>query len=127
MDLPELPRQINKKEQDITPRILKWFRDNYKKSFALEIKISNTDTLSKSRVEKHQIQALQLVNSGIFVYKIRDTSRMQNPFDAFGLYGVDVWIVIYFTKHKKFVALSLRTFMNISQIRHDTPSELPIK
>lgn len=89
MDLPELPRQINKKEQDITPRILKWFRDNYKRSFALEIKISNTDTLPKSRLEKYQIQALQLVRNSSFVYKIRDTDRMQKPFDAFGLHKED--------------------------------------
>ena len=92
----------------------------------MEIKISNTDTLPKSRLEKYQIQALQLVKNSSFVYKIRDTDRMQKPFDAFGLHKEDAWIVIYFTKHKKFVALSVSTFIDLSQIRYDTPSELLI-
>lgn len=55
----------------------------------MEIKISNTDTLPKSRLEKYQIQALQLVKNSSFVYKIRDTDRMQKPFDAFGLHKED--------------------------------------
>lgn len=123
--LPDLPKIINKKEQSITPRILAWFRDNYKENFALEIKVSYTNTLPHSKVEKHQLQALQLAENGFLVHKIVDTGT-RNPFDAFGLYKVKSWIVIYFIKHKKFVAISPRTFVQTKQIRYDMPSELDI-
>ena len=125
MNLPELPKKIKKKEQDITPKILKWFKENYTHSCAIEIKISNTDTFSKSKLEEHQLKALLEVNSGPFIHKIADSKR-RNPFDSFFLYKEDAWIVIYFTKYKKCLAMRPSTFLRTSQIRHTDTSELPI-
>lgn len=123
--LPDLPRQIKKKEQDITPKILKWFREKYKQSCAIEIKITNTDTFSHNKLEEHQLKALLEAQNGSLVHKIVDTRR-RNPFDAFMLYNSSSWIVIYFTKHKKCIALSPKTLQKTHKITSTTKSELNI-
>jgi hypothetical protein len=76
--LPKLPRQLKKREAEITPRVIAWFQANYTHSVALEVKVKG------QKLKEHQALALHTVASGSFAYKIPDTGR-RNPFDAFVL------------------------------------------
>lgn len=76
MTLPELPKILKKREANITPDVLRWFKDNYPHSCAIEIKYG------KNKLEDHQKTALAQVAGGCFSYKIADTGR-RNPFDGF--------------------------------------------
>jgi hypothetical protein len=86
MTLPELPKIRKKKEADITPHVLLWFKKNYPRSAAIEIKYG------KNKLEEHQVTALAQVAKGSFTYKIPDMGRM-NPFDGFLLKDADACLV----------------------------------
>lgn len=86
LNLPNLPRVLNKKEADITPRVIEWFAKNYPRSVALEVKIKG------NKVLPHQEIALKQVQGGTFSYKLPDTGR-RNPFDAFVLKNADAFVV----------------------------------
>lgn len=86
VNLPKLPRVLKKKEAAITPRVMKWFEDNYPFSVAVEVKIRGNAILS------HQDVALNQVQTGSFSYKIRD-SGARNPFDFFVLKQADAFVV----------------------------------
>ncbi len=86
MSLPKLPRILKKKEADITPRVIKWFEENWPNSVALEIKVG------KNKILPHQEIALNQVTKGLFSYKIPDTGR-RNPFDAFVLKKADAFVI----------------------------------
>jgi len=81
MDLPVLPKKRNMTEARITPRVIKWFKDNYPRSCALEIKVKPNIILD------HQDTALHQVCNGVFSYKIPDVGRSKKPFDAVVLKG----------------------------------------
>lgn len=122
--LPELPkRERTKKEQEITPKILQWFRDNYQGSCAIEIKQTKTNTLAKSKVEPHQIKALLSASGAGIVHKIADNKR-KNPFDAFMLQGVKSYIVVAFISHKFALAYNPETWDGASFL--DSSYELRI-
>lgn len=76
MTLPELPRVLKKREANITPDVLRWFKENYQHSCAIEIKYG------KNKLETHQKTALAQVASGCFSYKIPDMGN-RICFDAF--------------------------------------------
>lgn len=84
--LPKLPRLLHKKEADITPWVIEWFKKNWPVSVALEIKVKG------GKLKHHQKLALGQVKYGAFGFKIPDTGR-RNPFDAFVLSGADAFIV----------------------------------
>ena len=85
--LPNLPNLRKHKEADITPFIFEWFKKNYTKSVALEIKIKG------GKILPHQIVALRKVQTGVFAHKIADTGRRQ-PFDGFILKNSDAFIIV---------------------------------
>lgn len=85
--LPNLPKKYNREEARITPRVIKWFVENYSKSCVLEIKVG------KNKILPHQKIALQQVQGGSFSWKIPDTGT-KNPFDSFILKNADAFLVI---------------------------------
>ncbi len=87
MTLPELPKIKKKREANITPDVLRWFRNNYPHSCAIEIKYG------KNTLEEHQKTALAQVQAGAFTFKIPDTGR-RNPFDGFLLRDAYACVVI---------------------------------
>ena len=84
--LPKLPKQYKRKEASITPLVMKWFKENYPESCAVEVKVKGGSVLS------HQKLALSEVK-GAFTYKIPDSGR-KNPFDFFMLKNSKVFVVI---------------------------------
>ena len=86
MNLPELPRQLNKKEAKIDGKVLKWFEKNYPYSVAIEVKIKG------GKLKPHQEIALKQVAEGSFSYKIPDMGR-RNPFDGFVLKNARAFVV----------------------------------
>ena len=94
-----MPRVLNKREARITPRVLKWFKENYKESVALEIKATSTNSIPKSALKDHQLKALLAVKSerGL-TYKIPDNARIRLPFDAFQMKNTQAFVVACFTK-----------------------------
>jgi hypothetical protein len=80
--MPPLPKKRQKKEADVTPLVVAWFREHYPRSCALEIKVGD------NKILPHQDRALKETQNGCFSYKIPDMGR-QNPFDAFLLKGAD--------------------------------------
>ncbi len=96
--LPELPRVIRKREADITPRVLKAVSRVLSGSWAIEIKVSRTNSIPPSAVQEHQLLALKAVSHGGLTHKISDEARRRQPFDAFCVRG-DAFVVACFTKN----------------------------
>lgn len=86
MQLPELPRQLNKREAKIDSKVLEWFANNYPYTVAVEVKIKG------NKVLPHQELALKEVQNGSFKYKIAD-SGIRLPFDGFVLKGAEAYVV----------------------------------
>ncbi len=84
-DLPDLPSLSKKREQKLTPRVLDWFRKNYKGSCAIEIKATRSRSIPASALRLHQAAALKQVSSSGLAYKIPDEGFSKKPFDAFFL------------------------------------------
>jgi hypothetical protein len=100
MDLPDLPRVLNKREAHITPKVMSWFHKNYQKDWAIEIKATATNSIPFSAVKPHQLQSLLEARSKKgFKHKLSDALRQRQPFDAFGFKGADTFVVACFTKH----------------------------
>lgn len=100
IDLPELPRQLKKREADVTPRVLEWFRANYSGSCALEIKATSGNSIPASAVLPHQKLALwDVALRGGIVHKLSDEARRKQPFDAFCLKGCPAYVVACFTTY----------------------------
>lgn len=104
----KLPRKNNRKEADLTPRIIAWFERNYDHSVALEIKMQG------GRVLPHQRASLIQVSSGVFSYKLPDMGK-RLPFDAFILHGADAFIVWVNPKTRECIAKDPIT--NVEQFR----------
>jgi hypothetical protein len=98
--LPELPRVLKKNEAKITPKILAYFQEKYPFSVALEIKTTKTNSIPRSALLPHQLNALIAVRSekGL-TYKIPDASHLRLPFDAFSLKQATSFVVACFQKH----------------------------
>ncbi len=86
MELPDLPKKLNKREQKITPLVMAWFKEYYPHSCAVEIKIKG------NKLKEHQALALNEVANGSFAYKIPDLGR-KNPFDFFVLQNAKAIVV----------------------------------
>lgn len=99
MNLPDLPKRRTKREADVTPRVLDWFRSHHNGPCAIEIKATGDNSIPRSALEPHQRTALLAAStpSGV-VHKISDQSRGSKPFDAFKLSGVPAYVVAAFTK-----------------------------
>lgn len=91
-----LPRKLNKREADITPKIMAWFRENYPYDVCVELKIGNKEP------KPHQMAALESIVKGSFSYKIPDMGR-KNPFDfmVFHVRAVHAIWAQYYPEEKK--------------------------
>lgn len=104
--LPDLNRKLKKREAEVTPRILKWFSDNYPHSVALEIKATKTGSIPPSALLPHQLKSLLEVQSMTgLTHKISDIGRIRQPFDAFQLKNAHSFVVCAFLSHKVCLAI----------------------
>ncbi len=109
--LPNLPKQIKKKEADFTTKTFrKWLlsQSNFYTS-AFEIKQTETDSLPFSAVKDHQIAALLSVRKNGLLYKISDESRGAKPFDMFFMKNDEAYVVIKYPK--VFVLIDIEAFV----------------
>ncbi len=94
--LPTLPRTLNKREANITPKVLKCLATLLPGSWAVEIKATSGKSIPLSAVQPHQLLALKQVKTQGVVHKISDEARRKQPFDAFKVKG-DAYVVACFT------------------------------
>lgn len=96
--LPELPRKRKQTEADITPKVIRWFRDIYRKSCVFEIKVPKgaQRTISMRALAPHQYAALMLASRGTLAHKISDAGRTRQPFDGFVVSNVSAYVVACF-------------------------------
>ena len=88
----------------------KYLRDVYKKTCAVELKHTRgKSSLPFNEVKDHQIRALQIVNRGVFAYKISDFDMGYKPFDGFCLAGERAFIVIKYPSF--FCMIPVETFV----------------
>lgn len=121
MDLPDLPKKLNKREARITPKVMSWFQKNYKKDWVIEIKATATNSIPFSDVKPHQLESLLAVRSPEgFKHKLSDALRQRQPFDAFGFKNADSYVVACFTKHGVCLAIDPNHWQGA---RIDTPCE----
>lgn len=113
--MPDLPRTLNKREAKITPAVLRWFRERYPGSCAIEVKVGVGDSIPASAVKPHQMASLKAADTG-FVHKLSDIARIKQPFDAFMLKGVPGYVVACFPKHKKCLVIDANRW---NGARHD--------
>lgn len=73
--MPPLPKKLNKNEQRITPKVIKWFTENFPISCAVEIKYG------KNKAKPHQLAHLTKVSQGMYTHKFSDFGRIRQPFD----------------------------------------------
>ncbi len=85
-----------------------WVKNIYKKSFAYEVKQTQTDSLPFSAIVPHQIAALEQVRHSTFHFKIPDAGY-QNPFDGFCMTEQPAYIVIKYPKG--FVMIPIDAFV----------------
>lgn len=97
IELPPLPTVRKRREADVTPKVLKWFREHHQGSAAIEVKATDTDYIPEGALKDHQRAALLAASGQGLVHKIADAKR-KNPFDAFMLQGVQSYVVACFTK-----------------------------
>ena len=96
-ELPPLPTKLDKCEARVTPKVIDWFDKNYSGDWFIEIKATKTNTIPKSAVKDHQLQALLAVRSKKGLkHKLSDAGRVRQPFDAFGVYEKDSYVVACF-------------------------------
>ncbi len=62
-NLPELTRVLNKREANITPLVMRWFRENYPFDVAIEVKATKTGSIPFKAVADHQLKALKQVQT----------------------------------------------------------------
>jgi len=67
---------------------------------AMEIKVTEGKSIPFNAVTKHQVEALNAVRDGIFMYKIPDAG-WQNPFDMFVMSGQKAFVVLAFMTPRK--------------------------
>jgi hypothetical protein len=82
-----------KREAKFQTMFSHWLKNVYKKTACFELKQTQTDSLPFSDVKPHQIDALEQVERGTFVFKIPDAGY-QNPFDCFCMTIQPAYIVI---------------------------------
>ena len=96
------------KERSFQTTFSHWLKNVHRKTGAFELKVAKNESLPFSAVADHQLQALENVRYGTFVFKIIDAGY-QNPFDCFCLTRQPAWIVI---KYEKFFCLiTIDTFL----------------
>ena len=95
------------------------------KTEVYELKIVKQTSMPFSRVNEHQIVALNQARKGNFYYKISDTGfptaqdslmrfTPQKPFDCMNIFKADAYVVIWFYKprqKKKFILIGVRSFV----------------
>lgn len=97
-------------EKDFQTEFSKWLKYNFKNTAVFELKLARTKSLPFSAVEEHQINALYNAKHAHIVHKLPDTGY-QNPFDCFFLKGVEAYVVVMFTKQKKFFMIDIDDFL----------------
>ena len=88
--------------------IVKNYFATHPQTCAWESKVAKGNSLPFSAVVPHQIQALERVRHGTFVFKIPDCG-FQNPFDGFCLARCPAWIAIKYDK--VFYLISIDAFL----------------
>ena len=75
---------MNKREADVTPKVVAGFKKRHKgsRNWGMEVKMKG------GKVADHQKKALKQVEDGTFTYKIPDQG-MRNPFDVINLGDAD--------------------------------------
>ena len=109
--LPDLPRTLNKKEANITPRILQAIlSDSRFTSCPIEIKVTKGNSLYKGQLKSHQrvslMQSFDPFGKG-FKHKLSDIGRIEMPFDAVIFKKSQAWLVIWYEKYKECWAISI--------------------
>ena len=96
MQLPELPKQREKREAGFGLTFRAWVEKNPQFSGAFELKQCNS-SLPFADVKDHQIASLRAVAGKGLLWKIADDSRGIKPFDYFYFRKAKAYIVIKFT------------------------------
>ena len=126
-ELPDLNRKLKKREAEITPRVLDWFRKNYPFSCAIEIKATKKATIPASALLPHQLQSLLAVQSEAgLTHKISDIGRIRQPFDAFQLKNAQSFGVCAFLSHKLCFAFDPKSWNGASINSRDQIFSIPL-
>lgn len=96
------------KERSFQTTFSHWLKSVHKQTGAFELKVAKNESLPFSAVAPHQLQALEQVRYGVFVFKIPDCG-FQNGFDCFSMVRQPAWIVIKYTKF--FCLISIDVFL----------------
>ena len=123
MDLPELPRILKKREAEITPSVLLWFKENYPRSCAIEIKQTDKNSIPEKALQKHQRKALLDATMAGITHKIAD-NRTRLPFDAFLFKKADAFVVACFRRQKTCLVIPIKNWKGASP---ETPADFRIK
>lgn len=84
-------------ESDFQLDFHRWAIHHVSVSSVFELKVSKTDSLPFSRLERHQKAALLSSKHESLFYKISDADLMaRKPFDCFLMRKVPAWVVIMF-------------------------------
>ena len=89
------------KEKNFQVTFSHWLKSVHRQTGAFELKVAKNESLPFSAVAPHQLQALEQVRYGTFVFKIPDMG-LQNPYDCFCFTRQPAWVVV---KYEKFFCL----------------------
>ncbi len=123
---PELPRVLKKREADVTPKVLAWFREKHKKIAVFEIKATDSNSIPQSALAPHQRAALIKASTGTLVHKLTDASRTRQPFDAFCVSLCPAYVVAVFPTHKVAYVITVGKWTGASYKMNDYEYKLTL-
>lgn len=119
--LPSLPSLKKKREANVTPRVLAWFKYNGPSSCAIEIKATTSGSIPESALLPHQKAALLAACKSGVIHKLSDEARRQQPFDAFKISYARAFVVCCFLKEglREALVIDVKEWRGA---KYDTPS-----
>lgn len=103
-------------EADFQSKFTKWAKINSTESAAYELKICKTKSLPFSRIEEHQLLALERAKDGTIVHKISDMAMGFKPFDCMVLHKAAGYLAIMFyvpRERQSFYLIDIETLLDI--------------
>lgn len=106
MQLPNLPKILNKREARWTTIIFRKWLEKKGITAVFEIKFSTKDSIAFDAIKEHQIWNLLKVRHQTFVYKIPDMGE-RSPFDIFSMKEMPAYIVIKYPKGVAIISVDI--------------------
>jgi penicillin-binding protein-related factor A (putative recombinase) len=111
---------MKKREAKFQTRFNQWLRyvylKNAKTAIAFELKSTDGKSIPFNAVQTHQKDSLYNAKHTCLIYKIPDDSAGFKPMDSFALCGVRAYVVLEFTRSKKWYLIDIDNWLAYEKV-----------